>query len=186
MRLFSAEERAGSFRQNAPQRLPQAQTSQPGWRLNSQLTPFGAVKTPRPTVFRCSGSRSLGAGEVAPSLRHGFEKFVTFAQPAHTDVLVFKHGLDDSQNRTRTQIVPAIKYFDGFENLFFAQSRVFEGGLLQAISMDDVGFVLLGEPAVLAGHLEQFGAGIRRGERNLDAEDVEVHRVTNRLLDGFF
>ena len=50
--------------------------------------------------------------------------------------------------------------------------------------LDEIGFILLREPAVLAGHFVKLGAGIRRGERNLDAEHIEFLREADGVLDG--
>ena len=55
---------------------------------------------------------------------------------------------------------------------------------MQAAALHQIRFVLLGEPAVLLGHLEKFRAGIRRGERNLQAEHVEFLRKIDRVLDA--
>src|SRR4051812_18163074 len=38
----------------------------------------------------------LRRGEIASALSHALEEFVTFAQPADANVLVFQHRLDDA------------------------------------------------------------------------------------------
>ena len=61
---------------------------------------------------------------------------------------------------------------------------IFEGALLEAVVLHQVRLVPLHEPAVLAGHLVKLGAGIRRGEADLHAEDVQLLREADGLLDG--
>src|ERR1051325_9454569 len=128
--------------------------------------------------------RRLRRREVAAALGHALEEFVAFAQAANADILVFEHRLDDAENRFRTQVIAAVKLFHVLENLIFAQAGVFERALLEAIALDEVGLVLLGEPAVEPGLLVKFGAGIRRGERDLHGEHIQFLREADGLLDG--
>src|ERR1051325_8887333 len=80
------------------------------------------------TVAAILSRRRARFGKVCATLGHGLEKFVALAQAAHAHVFVFEHGLDDSQDRTRAQIISAIKCLHGLEDLFLAEARIFERG----------------------------------------------------------
>ena len=118
-------------------------------------------------------------------MRHALEEFVAFTQAANTDVLVFQHRLDDAENRFRAEVVAVIEAFDVLEDFVFAQAGIFERALLEAVGFHEVGFVLLGEPAVQPGLLVKFRVRIRRGQGNLHAEHVEFLCEADGLLDGF-
>src|SRR6266576_1819384 len=104
---------------------------------------------------------ALGGFQIFFALSQTFEKFVAFAAAADKDVFVLKHSLYNAQNRFRAQVVSAVKAVHGFEDLVFTQAGIFQSTLLEAIFLDEIGFVFLDEPTVLAGHLEQLGAGVR-------------------------
>src|ERR1043165_2426877 len=111
--------------------------------------------------------RRLRRCQITSSLRHALEEFVAFAQTADADVLVLEHRLDDAENRFRAQVVAMVEAFDAFEDFVFAESRILQRALLEAVAFHEVGLVLLHEPAVLTRHLVKFGAGIWRGEGDL-------------------
>src|ERR1035437_1475860 len=127
---------------------------------------------------------ALCGGKVLFALPQALEELVAFAATADANVLVLEHRLDDPQDWLGTQVVGAVKAVHGLEDVVLAQARVFEGAVLEAVVLDQVRLVPLRKPAVLTGHLVKFGAGIWRREADLHAEDVELLREANRLLDG--
>ena len=110
---------------------------------------------------------------------------MAFAQAADGDVLVLKHRLDDPADRTGPQVVFAVETINAFEDVFLVEAGILERGLLQAAVLDEVGLVLLHEPAVLAGHVVEFRAGIGRSQRDLQREDVQLLREVDGLLHRF-
>lgn len=78
-----------------------------------------------------------------------------------------------------------IKAFDALEDFVLAQAGIFERALLEAVVLDEVGLVLLDEPAVELCLFVKLRARIRRGQRDLQREDVEFLSEADRLLDGF-
>src|SRR2546425_388192 len=130
-----------------------------------------------------SSRSSLSSGQIFLPLPEALEKFVAFAAAAHQNVFVLEHGFDDAQDGLGTKIIGAIKSVHGFEYFVLAQARIFESALLETVVLDQVGLVFLDEPPVLAGHLEEFGPGIRRGEGNLDAEHIQLLGKADGVLD---
>src|SRR5664279_3782869 len=93
-------------------------------------------------------ARAAGGAQITSSLRHGFEKLVPFAQPAHADVLVFEHRFDDAQNRFGAQVIAMVESLDALKNLVLAQSRILQCALLETVAFDEVRLVFFEEPAV--------------------------------------
>src|SRR5262249_48031033 len=81
-------------------------------------------------------------------------------------------------------VVRAIETIHGFENFLFAETGIFKSALLKPVVFDEIGLILLREPAILTSHFEQFGSGIRRGQRYLNAKYVQFLRKSDRVLDG--
>src|ERR1044071_630294 len=96
-----------------------------------------------------SGRRGFGGGEVVPALGHCLKEFVAFAQTAHADIVVFKHRLHDAQDGLGAQVIAAIELLYLLKNFFLREARIFESGLLEAVPVDDISLVFLGEPTIL-------------------------------------
>src|SRR5436190_3876283 len=128
-----------------------------------------AVKRSQPGRALCRGGRhghrgGLRSLKIILALLEALEKFVAFAETAHTDVLVLKHRFDNAEDRLRPEIVGAVKAIDRLKYLLLTQARVLKGALLKTVVLKQIGLVFLHKPAVLPGHFEQFGPRIGRRE----------------------
>jgi hypothetical protein len=121
------------------------------------------------------------------------KEFETFTRAADEHVAVFEHRFENAPRRAArdeelaelVEVIAVVELLERLEDFVFAQARIFERALLEPIVLDEIGFVLLREPAVEPRLLVKLGAGIRRGERNLQTEHVQLAREVDRLLDGF-
>src|SRR5438552_12761800 len=85
--------------------------------------------------------------QIAAPLCHAFEEFVAFTQSPHANVLVLEHRFDDAKNGFRPEVIAMIEALHAFKDFVFAQAGVLERALLETIAFDEVGLVLLDEPA---------------------------------------
>src|SRR5665213_3641023 len=111
------------------------------------------------------------------------EKFIAFPAAANENVLVFEHRLDDAQNWFWPQLIGAVETVHGLENFLLRRAGIFERALLKAVRLNEVSLVLFHEPAVELGLLVKLRARIRRGERNLQREHVQLLRKIDRPLN---
>ncbi len=137
-----------------------------------------------PGVSAGGGLGGASRGEVFLALTQGAEELPALPAAADKNVFVLQHGLDDAQDRLGAQVILAIEPVHRLEDLFLGQAGVAEGGILQAVLVENGRLVLAGEPAVLVGQFIEFGAGVGSGQGDLDAENVQFFGVGDSLSDG--
>src|SRR2546430_4281791 len=59
-----------------------------------------------------------------------------------------------------------------------------ESALFEAVFLDEIGLVLLDEPAVLPCHLEKLSARVRRSQSDLDADNVQFLGEAAGVVDA--
>src|SRR6202167_5904564 len=94
------------------------------------------------------------------------------------------HLRSNGGNFRRAEVKTPVEILHRMENLGVRQVRIMQRRHLDAVGVDQLG-VLLVEPAVLQRLAVKFGAGIRRGQRDLNGMGIDLAGEANGFLDGF-
>src|SRR5215831_281612 len=107
------------------------------------------------------------------ALAQEMKEFDAFTQPPLHHLRAADHFADDGSNLAGAEIEAAVEFLDRVEDFAVAQMRIVQRRDLHAVFVDELGMRIV-EPAVLHRLIEQEGARIRRGERNLDRMRIDL------------
>src|SRR5579875_2751997 len=118
------------------------------------------------------------------ALAQEVEELDAFAQAPLHHLGTLDHLAHDRGDLAGAEIELFVEGLDRVEDLLVAQMRIMQRRDLNAVLVDQLRMFGI-EPAILDRLLIEEGAGIRRGERDLDGMGIDLGRELYRLLDGF-